>query len=182
MFKSDMQSLYKLNQLHQELGNSNSINNGQIYHNQVNMNSLSDAHKLNELLLRSTAGNNNLDNFKDHLQQLQLNPNHSHMMSASNYMNQDFVGAFTQENLLNKLLLQKQTLSKQSIVPPPGFNTTSTTNTNTNNNVMFNSPLSTSSTSSSSSSTSSSVNNSTSTTPALNAKVASSLSIIFLYI
>ncbi len=81
-----------------------------------------------------------------------------------------FATTFSHENYLNKLLLQKQSLSSkqsQHIAAPPGFNSSSINN-NKSNGASFNSPISTSSTSSSSSSTSSSVNNSTSTTPALN--------------
>ena len=94
-----------------------------------------------------------------------------HYTNGTSGQGSDFAvnGPFNHENYLNKLLAQKQSLSKASIAAPPGFNT---------NNIVFNSPISNSSTSSSSSSTSSSVNNSTSTTPALNnnANAANSVS------
>lgn len=140
MFKTDLQSLYKLH--------SNGINGthdlNQLYQNQINQNNISVA-KDGIKLMNDTNTQNKLNE----------------MLLATNPANPAFNS--NHENYLNKLLLQKQNLTKQSIAAPPGFN---------NSNIVFNSPISTSSTSSSSSSTSSSVNNSTSTTPALNSNLA----------
>ena len=114
---------------------------------QESMNILNDTNtqKLNEMLLTNQNGTN------PHAFTNGVNPG-------------DFPTNFnSHDNYLNKLLLQKQNLAKQSLAAPPGFGG------NNNNNMVFNSPISTSS--SSASSTSSSVNNSTSTTPALNSNL-----------
>lgn len=149
MFKNDLQSFYK-----QHSGmNSNSLEFNQLYQNHLlqnamsskDLNGLTDKNtqqKLNEMLLANSGHNNFMNG-----------------LNSTDFMN----GALNNDNYLNKLILQKQNLAKQSnITAPPGFN---------NNNIVFNSPNSNSTTSSSSSSTSSSVNNSTSTTPALNANL-----------
>ena len=119
--------------------------------------------KLNEIMLNNAKSSS-----------LGVGPNsHPFLNGASTNPasgSDSFATTFSHENYLNKLLLQKQSLSSkqsQHIAAPPGFNSSSINN-NKNNGASFNSPISTSSTSSSSSSTSSSVNNSTSTTPALN--------------